>query len=161
MQTALQDLLEKVNIVRQRGCPTNDHHFLRVEMESDTTFCTIWCTECGWMDVVTIEEKWNGFKEAEDQGNIDVYPVLHPASNQCAFIPKSIPNVEEIKVWAVFRNNGTLRHERGPLIPTDSKGFPIECAIVYFDEKTALECGMAADRSNVSPAIIHKISLEK
>jgi hypothetical protein len=129
----IEEILERVKKVRERGCPKGVNHFLRCELEPDESFCHVWCEDCGWECMV----------KADGVGSV---------------VPPGAPLPEmtspEMSGYVICDGTGRIRMAIGEHLPVDASGHQVRCALLFFnkDEAQHNACGDAQ---------VHEVNIQR
>lgn len=133
----IEEILERVKKVRERGCPQGVNHFLRCELEPDESLCHVWCEDCGWECMV----------KAEGVGSI-----VPPGA------PMPVPEMisPEMSGYVICDGAGRIRLAIGEHLPVDHSGHSVRCALLFFDRDEA-EHNAVGDAS-VKEVVVRRVA---
>lgn len=115
----IDEILERVQKVREIGCPVNHNHFLRCDLSNDESYCRVWCEDCGWETMVTSRQDVSAPDHFIVQGRTIPIPVA------------------KIKGYAIFRGNGDIVTADKERLPFEAYKRPSKCALIFFDRNDA------------------------
>ena len=133
----VEEILDRVQKVRAKGCPQGVNHFLRCELMTDESSCHVWCEDCGWECMV----------KPEGVGN---------------FVPPGAPMPDpemtspDISGYVICHRDSRIRLAQGEHLPVDTSGHMVKCALLFFDRKEAEH--IAYGDAHVKEVVVRRVA---